>query len=354
MGKKAPHADALNIIAYGMAKFAGSEKGNYLFAKENLGYASRSSFYKELVRLGLAKSLNALSNRQDGFDCVFDNGKVGWKTGNKPKQYKDLKAKIDAVAGNLDANEFACFAKAVIEYEIHGEAAVPSEYLILIKQTISVLNGHAVETDFFPDSISSNTKPIEKVKLPEALTPDTEIIEITEHEERLHTEAQWLLIQIGKLTGCDVFIARNDASTMYHGAPLSEECIASLPKTGLDDKAYKRASLIDIIWVEKRKIVCAFEVECSTSIYSGILRMSDLAYSIPYDSISCYIVAQNERMGKVVEQLERPTFLNDYVCLQYISIEDLKDLYDRLILARAIPGSINRSILSNYSHKVEQ
>jgi hypothetical protein len=41
-------------------------------------------------------------------------------------------------------------------------------------------------------------------------------------------------------------------------------------------------SLIDVLWVSKEsgKIVAAFEVEHSTSIYSGIVRMLDLALGV--------------------------------------------------------------------------
>lgn len=41
-------------------------------------------------------------------------------------------------------------------------------------------------------------------------------------------------------------------------------------------------SLIDVIWLKPTgEFVSAFEVEKSTSIYSGILRLEDLVRSIP-------------------------------------------------------------------------
>ena len=44
----------------------------------------------------------------------------------------------------------------------------------------------------------------------------------------------------------------------------------------------KTVSLIDVIWLNQNnaQIECAFEIEKSTSIYSGILRLVDLASSL--------------------------------------------------------------------------
>ena len=62
-------------------------------------------------------------------------------------------------------------------------------------------------------------------------------------------------------------------------------------------------SLIDVIWLKKdtSEIVSAFEVEKSISIYSGILRLEDLARSIPVENCAChfYLVAPSagERNG---------------------------------------------------------
>ena len=100
-------------------------------------------------------------------------------------------------------------------------------------------------------------------------------------------------------------------------------------------------------WINsKKEIVCAFEVECTTSIYSGILRMSDLAYSMPYNSIKCYIVAPESRTEKVVDEISRPTFSNDNIKLYHISIEKIKALYEAVKGLK--PGAINWEIIDSY------
>lgn len=52
----------------------------------------------------------------------------------------------------------------------------------------------------------------------------------------------------------------------------------------------------------------AFEVEHTTSIYSGILRMADLMALQPNLDIKAHIVAPLERREKVLQEIKRPVF----------------------------------------------
>lgn len=67
-------------------------------------------------------------------------------------------------------------------------------------------------------------------------------------------------------------------------------------------------SLIDVLWIKKNKVAAAFEVEHTTSIYSGLLRMSDLVALSPNLTFPLYIVTPQERIEKVRAELSRPTF----------------------------------------------
>jgi hypothetical protein len=43
-----------------------------------------------------------------------------------------------------------------------------------------------------------------------------------------------------------------------------------------DEATNTTIELIDVLWLKGKTIVAAFEIESTTSIYSGLLRMSDL------------------------------------------------------------------------------
>lgn len=66
--------------------------------------------------------------------------------------------------------------------------------------------------------------------------------------------------------------------------------------------------LIDVLWLRKNAIVAAFEIESTTSIFSGLLRMSDLIAMQPNLNIPLYLVAPDERRNKVLSEVNRPTF----------------------------------------------
>ena len=69
--------------------------------------------------------------------------------------------------------------------------------------------------------------------------------------------------------------------------------------------------MIDALWIERgtSRVVAAFEVEHSTSIYSGIVRLLDLALGAPEQSVQgLFVVAPDEREEEVRAQLARPAF----------------------------------------------
>src|SRR5262249_2715203 len=57
-----------------------------------------------------------------------------------------------------------------------------------------------------------------------------------------------------------------------------------------------------------QSIMAAFEVEHTSSIYSGLLRMSDLITMQPNLEIKFYLVAPDERYDKFCTEIARATF----------------------------------------------
>jgi hypothetical protein len=109
--------------------------------------------------------------------------------------------------------------------------------------------------------------------------------------------------------GLDVWVARNDRSRIYEGKRLGElpRMLNELP-TQFNEATNRTIELIDVLWLQGNTIVGAFEVECTTSIYSGLLRMSDLLALQPNLDIKLYLVAPEERRDKVAQEIRRPTF----------------------------------------------
>lgn len=128
-------------------------------------------------------------------------------------------------------------------------------------------------------------------------------------EASQHARMQAHLLKIGRALGYEVWVARNDRSTpSCHGGNLGEGCVQALPIDDLPSEVRSTVELIDVLWLEEDRIQCAFEVEKSTSIYSGILRLMDLSLSFPSGPPVLYLVAPDTREGEVRAQLIRPSF----------------------------------------------
>jgi hypothetical protein len=190
------------------------------------------------------------------------------------------------------------------------------------------------------------------VAIPEVLPGAEE--QPTQKEASAHHKTQATLKALGKLTGCSVWIATNDKGKEFKGKALSEGTLPQLPSLGLSEDAVSRISLIDVIWIQQGAPVCAFEVEATTSIYSGLLRMSDLLAVVPALKLNLFIVAPKERIDKFFAQLSRPTFrkigLSDYC--RFVSIEDLEELAGKVSNLKGIQHSVIESIATQLEEEI--
>lgn len=125
---------------------------------------------------------------------------------------------------------------------------------------------------------------------------------------RESTKIQALIAKIGATMGMRVWIPVNDqgaVSKEWNG--LEHALVRELP-LNYDETTIDTIKHIDVLWLRGRSIVRAFEVEHTTAIYSGILRMADLLSLQPNMDIRLHIVAPEERKNKVCTEIRRPVF----------------------------------------------
>jgi hypothetical protein len=160
-----------------------------------------------------------------------------------------------------------------------------------------------------------------------------------------HTQIQWMLAKLGRKLGCRVWIATNDQNKQWNGERLGELSLKSLPSLGLDKISRQIISLIDVLWIKGfNQVVAAFEVEHTTSIYSGLLRLSDLTATSPNLSFPLYIVTPEKRLDKVRRELSRPTFqiLELHKQCGFFSFEVLMREADYIMKWATDPATIER------------
>lgn len=172
----------------------------------------------------------------------------------------------------------------------------------------------------------------ERKKLETHIVKRQNEIQEDKQEESLHTEMQYHLLKIGTALGYDVICAQNDRSKSYNNSNFSFLCLSDFPTMNADKDTINTIKMIDILWFQKatNNIIGAFEVEKSTSIYSGILRLTDIAFSIADGDEVFYIIIPDNREKDVRMQLSRPSIKSIKVPINYILFSDLRQNCDAL------------------------
>jgi hypothetical protein len=139
--------------------------------------------------------------------------------------------------------------------------------------------------------------------------------------DSVHLKMQWALIKLGRAEGCSVWVPANNRNLSYRNESLAEHTLPELPNFGFDENTRRIVQNIDVLWLKKNVIRKAFEIESSTSIYSGLLRMNDLVLAQPYNQIELYIVTGRDRRTKLFNQLIRPSFQSLLPQCQFLDFE---------------------------------
>ena len=166
----------------------------------------------------------------------------------------------------------------------------------------------------------------DRAKMEKALKKRHDEVRKEQEEENSHLEMQLKLTVMGQDLGYHVWVAANDRGRSCNGVSLRSLTVAELPSLDLPPEVKRTISLIDVIWIDKEscQIACAFEIEKSTSIYSGMLRLQDLASSLGDRKYDFFLVAPDNREKEIVAQLQRPSFRNlGSVDFRYLLFSDI-------------------------------
>lgn len=132
--------------------------------------------------------------------------------------------------------------------------------------------------------------------------------DVSAESVRESMQIQGLLARIGALMGFKIWLPRADRGRVLKVWKAEPgQLLDDLP-LGYDTTTTKTIEQIDVLWLNRRSIVRAFEVEHTTSVYSGLLRMADLVALQPNINVSLHIVAPAEKREKVMQEIQRPVF----------------------------------------------
>lgn len=229
-----------------------------------------------------------------------------------------------------------------LDKTLSAQSKSPTKYA-LDEQDAKALTTHTVNR---LDKVVSVSVPVDtEAPKPSKASP--------EPEARESIRIQSLIAQAGAKMGMSIWVPNADRSGVlkeWQGEP--PKLLDRLP-LNYDDTTLRTIEQIDVLWLRGRSIVRAFEVEHTTSVYSGILRMADLLALQPNMDIRLHIVAPAERREKVFSEIRRPVFsllekgpLAD--SCTYLSYESIRDLAAQKHLAH-----LTDTVLDEYAEEAE-
>jgi len=265
---------------------------------------------------GISRFIGSIEVKSDSF---IDNTPI-WEDEEFPVRFKvelihkltpetaipvlDLKDKLSIFENLKSKNAWTGFFRGS-----------PAEFNIkdgeIILEAIKEAEAHPIKREYDEKKYHRLPKVYETkegvVTVPEEEEEETILIEET--EKTTHEEIQYLLLKLGSDLGLDVWVARNDRNKEYKGTDFKNipQLRSELPRQ-FDPATNKTIELIDVLWLQGDAIIAAFEVEHTSAIYSGLLRMSDLISMQPNIRINLYLVAPDDRRDKVINEINRPTF----------------------------------------------
>lgn len=185
---------------------------------------------------------------------------------------------------------------------------------------------------------------------PEQLTEDTH--QSQDSRESIRYQAK--VAQIGAEMGFHIWVPRNDKARVLDlvPRPMGDRFLDLLP-LNYDETTIRTVEQIDVLWMKGRSMARVFEIEHTTAIYSGILRMADLLALQPNMDIRLHIVAPFDKRERVLREIRRPVFsLLDrgplYSRCSFLSYDSIDALSETQYLAH-----MSDSIVAEYEESAE-
>jgi hypothetical protein len=145
-----------------------------------------------------------------------------------------------------------------------------------------------------------------QVKVPSDPADAPEPVTVKDTRESIRVQA--LLAAIGGRMRFKVWLPPGDRGAVLREDPSVQAYLLEKLPLNYDTTTLRTIENIDVLWLKGRAMARAFEVEHTTAIYSGILRMADLLALQPNMEIRLHIVAPEARRAKVFDEIRRPVF----------------------------------------------
>ena len=322
---------------------------------------------RSLKRMGKTERRDVLTNYDHFFSWIDSVPQRGQRQFRHMLRYFAFPDRVERMSSNNDRRKvLAAFSVAPMHETASWTDRQLDEALLALREAkIKAYPG--IDLDFYEPPLQEAWKAEHQIATLDGevtvTIPDKEdeepnegegTTQVGKSEARLSHKVQAKLAEIGAIMGFRIWLPKADR------ARVLELMLKPLQATLLGEKLplnYNAATIatveqIDVLWITKGgSIARAFEVEHTTAVYSGLLRMADLLSLQPNMNIQLYIVAPEERREKVFDEMRRPVFsrlergplYDTCAFLSYESVDGIRALGHL--------SHTNASILSEYEER---
>ncbi|MEB3756207.1 MAG: hypothetical protein GSR79_05045 [Desulfurococcales archaeon] len=186
-----------------------------------------------------------------------------------------------------------------------------------------------IDVDFFLAFIFYDVLP----KVKEASKESVRVEKVKPHSIIIskHEEAQGALVELGNILGFDTYVPPEDRNKVVRGKRLGElTTLKDLPQFTYP-RLLDTVKHIDVIWFKEEFPTYCFEVEDSTDVTKGLLRL----YQIRQLGIKPIIIGPENKRNKFLVEIEKDPFYHIKKRYRFVSYEELarllgltKEFYD--------------------------
>jgi len=142
---------------------------------------------------------------------------------------------------------------------------------------------------------------------------------IDTHADDTHTKAEGALLELGNLLRYDTYVTADDRNKKYRDIPLAEIATLQELPNSIAQSILNAVRHIDVIWFKEELPEYCIEVEHSTDITRGLLRL----YQLRGLKTSFMVVAPAEAQDKFEREVKKAPFHSIRDSFRFNSYDDL-------------------------------
>jgi hypothetical protein len=233
--------------------------------------------------------------------------------------------------------------ESVYKYQIDGKDYVKCiSVLSLIRDELKksgVENADYIDVDFYfafifyevyekmpkPEAVEQIEEKVSKLHLPEIELPKIEVDKLS------HSDVQGVLLELGNMLGYDTYVA--DPSKTYMNKPLGDSATLKEIPQFTYQRLLDTVKNIDVIWFEEEFPKFCFEIEHTTGVTLGLLRLYQIR---KLTDAKFFVIAPEEIISKFQTEISKDPFHQIRERYIFRSYRQLADMFECALIYHTV------------------